>query len=261
MSKSTCTMPGCDRKHLAKGMCKMHYNRVNRKPEPIRYIPRTCTECGVDYQGSRGALTTMCPPCAKVKAIAKRVATLAAARAERQPKKYEQTKCKVSFIRCRQCGDLFTSRSSNKIYCTNACLCAGNLADKRADYQVNLSKSCRDCSTDITGRPWSRLCPACKEANDRDAHRVGQQRRRARLRGVEHEAIRAREIYERDGWTCGICGLAVDPALTYPHKMSASLDHFIPIARGGSHTKGNVQCSHLHCNVLKGDDLPTLQKV
>jgi hypothetical protein len=32
-----------------------------------------------------------------------------------------------------------------------------------------------------------------------------------------------------------------------------SLDHIIPMARGGSHTKSNAQCSHLICNSLKQD--------
>jgi 5-methylcytosine-specific restriction endonuclease McrA len=34
--------------------------------------------------------------------------------------------------------------------------------------------------------------------------------------------------------------------------MSVSLDHVIPLSRGGNHEPGNVQCSHLACNVRKG---------
>ncbi len=254
MSKLTCTMPECERKHLAKGMCKMHYYRVNRKPEPIRYIPSTCTECGVDYQGSRGAWTTLCPPCARrIAGLKRRTETPKV----RKPK--QAIKCKVSFINCKECANVFASRTKARIYCSTPCLYAGNLKDKRDDYAANLSKACRDCGVDITSLPWSRLCPKCRRVIDTEAHRAGQQRRRARLRGVEHESIIARQIYEHDDWTCGICGLPVDQALTYPHKMSASLDHVIPIARGGTHTKGNVQCSHLVCNVLKGDKMPTPQ--
>lgn len=61
------------------------------------------------------------------------------------------------------------------------------------------------------------------------------------------------DVYERDGWTCGICSFAVDPDLRYPNLMSASLDHIIPMAKGGGHVPDNVQCSHFICNSLKGD--------
>ena len=34
--------------------------------------------------------------------------------------------------------------------------------------------------------------------------------------------------------------------------MSVSLDHVVPLSRGGSHTLGNVRCAHLICNIRKG---------
>lgn len=59
------------------------------------------------------------------------------------------------------------------------------------------------------------------------------------------------EIYERDEWICGICDEAIDDALRYPDPMSASLDHIIALGAGGDHTRGNLQASHLICNVRK----------
>jgi hypothetical protein len=76
-------------------------------------------------------------------------------------------------------------------------------------------------------------------------------RRRARLRGADVECFADCEIYERDNWRCGICGTKVDKRLAFPHKMSASLDHIVPLAAGGSHTRRNVQCSHWLCNSQK----------
>ncbi|MEV6398476.1 HNH endonuclease [Streptomyces sp. NPDC051907] len=37
--------------------------------------------------------------------------------------------------------------------------------------------------------------------------------------------------------------------------MSASLDHIIPLARQGDHTRINVQLAHLLCNLRKSDKL------
>jgi 5-methylcytosine-specific restriction endonuclease McrA len=59
-------------------------------------------------------------------------------------------------------------------------------------------------------------------------------------------------VFERDGWTCGLCSEPVDPALSWPDPQSASLDHVLPLSRGGSHTMANVQLAHLGCNVEKG---------
>jgi 5-methylcytosine-specific restriction endonuclease McrA len=62
-------------------------------------------------------------------------------------------------------------------------------------------------------------------------------------------------IFERDGWKCGLCGDPVDSDLSYPHPQSASLDHIVPISRGGPHTYDNVQCAHLSCNRDKSDSV------
>jgi len=60
------------------------------------------------------------------------------------------------------------------------------------------------------------------------------------------------EIFERDGWVCGICHEPVDPNLKKPDPGAVELDHVIPIVKGGSHTRANVQTSHARCNRLKG---------
>jgi hypothetical protein len=61
------------------------------------------------------------------------------------------------------------------------------------------------------------------------------------------------EVFERDGWTCGPCMRPVDPAIAWPDPMSASVDHIVPLSRGGAHALANVQCAHLGCNSSKGD--------
>lgn len=76
--------------------------------------------------------------------------------------------------------------------------------------------------------------------------------RRAKAYGVPFEQFDKLDIYVRDGWTCGICAEPVNPELIYPDPMSASLDHVIPLSRGGGHLPSNTQCSHLLCNVRKG---------
>lgn len=65
--------------------------------------------------------------------------------------------------------------------------------------------------------------------------------------------IPAIEIFERDGWVCGICGDPIDKFIEFPHAMYMTTDHVVPLSRGGKHTRENLQAAHLHCNVRKSD--------
>ena len=54
--------------------------------------------------------------------------------------------------------------------------------------------------------------------------------------------------------TCGICGRQVDMSLKYPHPMSATIDHVIPVAKQGHPSDlSNLQLSHFSCNRQKSD--------
>lgn len=66
--------------------------------------------------------------------------------------------------------------------------------------------------------------------------------------------LSARELAERDGTDCGICGESVDMSLRRSESnMCASVDHILPRALGGSHDPENLQLAHLHCNQVKSD--------
>jgi 5-methylcytosine-specific restriction endonuclease McrA len=55
---------------------------------------------------------------------------------------------------------------------------------------------------------------------------------------------------------CGICGQPVDKKLRFPHPMSKSIDHIIPIHRGGHPSDiENLQLAHLSCNRAKSDKI------
>ena len=55
---------------------------------------------------------------------------------------------------------------------------------------------------------------------------------------------------------CALCGKPVDFSLKWPDPMSATIDHIIPVARGGSPDAiENMQLAHLCCNISKGDAL------
>lgn len=125
---------------------------------------------------------------------------------------------------CPTCGSLSVrSRGSGQTYCSLLCRSGGAFKGAYTDAQ-------------------------------RSASREKQRRRRAQKRAAVAEKFTDIEIYERDGWRCGVCRRAVNRRLAWPHPMSASLDHIIPISEeGSSHTRANVRLAHLGCNVARGN--------
>jgi hypothetical protein len=90
-----------------------------------------------------------------------------------------------------------------------------------------------------------------------DRVRAKNQRRRARLVEAFVEDVDLASIWDRDGGACGICGDDIDPSIAWPHKMSKTLDHILPLSKGGTHEPANAQLAHAVCNSRKNDRLLT----
>lgn len=76
--------------------------------------------------------------------------------------------------------------------------------------------------------------------------------RRAAQAAVTVENFPPSVVYIRDDWTCGLCGDPIDRNVRWPDPTSPSIDHIVPIAKGGEHSLKNVQAAHLGCNCRKG---------
>lgn len=98
-------------------------------------------------------------------------------------------------------------------------------------------------------------CKPCNRAKSSmpppDVKRDAWNRTRARKAGVEVGSVMASHVLDRDGWICQICKEPIDASDVYPHPRSPSLDHVVPISRGGGHTPDNCQAAHLGCNSRK----------
>ena len=55
------------------------------------------------------------------------------------------------------------------------------------------------------------------------------------------------ELYQKDSAICGICSQRVEIS-------NASIDHIIPVSKGGTHTWDNVQLAHYKCNIIKSNN-------
>lgn len=91
----------------------------------------------------------------------------------------------------------------------------------------------------------------------RHGYRMREIIRRTKMRenGTINWDITLRKLYDRDGGKCHICGEAVDMDADTNGDTYGSIDHVIPVSKGGTHTWDNVKLAHRICNSIKSDSV------
>lgn len=84
---------------------------------------------------------------------------------------------------------------------------------------------------------------------------------RASAYGVARERVDPVAVFVRDHWRCRICGRETPKErMGNPAALDApTVDHIIPMSRGGPHTYANVRCACHSCN--SGKRQPKLVRV
>lgn len=166
----------------------------------------------------------------------------------------------VRILSCPLCGLKFsrkeTARTKNP-FCSPRCLHLATYQNAPAERE----RECLDCGKSFvaarTGSAYPRRCFSCRVARSTEMRRRANtsDRNDKRVRRIAYrlQRIDRLEVFRRDGWNCMICGDRIDPTLRNPDPLSASVDHVIPLSKGGTHSWANVQTAHLSCNMSKGN--------
>ena len=120
---------------------------------------------------------------------------------------------------------------------------------------------CAHCGNEfLTTSSNAKYCSKrCAQRDNKNYGSTSDHRHRARKYGTEYErGITLKKVFERDNGVCKLCGGICDYNDKKGHSLGKSyptLDHIIPLSRGGSHTWENVQLAHHYCNSFKRDRL------
>ncbi|MEU7032722.1 HNH endonuclease signature motif containing protein [Streptomyces sp. NPDC046237] len=178
----------------------------------------TCVDCGASgEQQVRGRKRLRCQPCDKI-----RRAALSKLRS------YADRKARSPLTACEACGVEYRSVSRSQRWCSQSCA--------------------------APNKPGSG--PRGRSSKSLERQRLYWQaknrRRRAAKRGGISESYTLAQIAERDQWLCQLCRKPVPEEARVPDVLAPTIDHIVPVSKGGDDTRANVQLAHFGCNSSKG---------
>lgn len=227
----TCGVCGETKPSILKDICPKCYQRSRYGSTAVE---RFCLDCNTPVGKGRNA-TKRCDNCRKEHQRAKERARWQRERAHRPPRPSKpkfRTRKLVGAARreqpwtytlCTECDAPFVAKNGAK-RCSDACR--------------------RVHATEVTMEAYRK---------DRTKFLEAAHRRRTRLLDQFVENVRIDELFDRHGGICALCGeptLALGEGAKRDPRMP-SIDHIIPVVRGGEHSYANTQLAHLRCNLVK----------
>lgn len=165
--------------------------------------------------------------------------------------------CPIMPRTCECCNVVYVARMDGAMalahkYCKR-CSRKNTMTGKRHTPKY---RGCKRCGDVFKGLAGAKYCSTCAEDVAKDIKRnIGRGfRKRAAYYGCYYEPVNRARIYERDGYRCYICGCAVVVSDKWRPDM-ATLDHIIPLSRGGAHVHSNVKTCCSACNSSKSDKI------
>lgn len=161
---------------------------------------------------------------------------------------------------CQVCNKEFQVKSYNHKYCSIECRNEYYNAVKRNHFKEE--RTCRYCGKKfITTHPRYHNCSEeCSYKHKRNREKINR-RTYIKENGEYDTHIHIDYILKRDKGRCHICGDKVDMSDVNDCMNYGSVDHIIPLSKGGRHIESNVKLAHLWCNSAKSDNDYSLESM
>jgi len=192
------------------------------------YVDLRCRACGSVIRRSMvtvrhgKAKCDVCAAAARERLETERLAEIERRQQDAQRKRRLNVEAKqIRFGVCGACGALFIRKNGNHKYCSGACLEKVNNAVKK-DRRVRKMRSV-----------------------------------------IDDRTITLEKVYERGRGVCALCGrrcsfedyIVRNDGTFIAGNDYPSIDHIIPLSKGGRHAWDNVQLACRGCNSRKGDKI------
>lgn len=213
-----------------------------------------CKKCGAEYERTVFFLkhgNVICAECQKAETQKRNEEKKRIAAQEAEARRIERERYRLAHPH----KDAYAEQHEEFLNRTSVCEICGKPYTVREYVESTGLKVARDngvCSEECRKEKTRRNMRLAHKGR-RDSHR-----HRAKKNGTAYDpSVTLKKLVERDGLRCAICGGMCNwndhswseySGPTYP-----SIDHIIPMAKGGSHTWDNVQVAHIICNSEKGD--------
>lgn len=200
--------------------CSRKCLRVSR-----RFTTGWCRSCGSMFKATFDRKKYCSRECARLPVIPK---------AEReQPQR---------IVHCKRCGLQFYGKLRNREVCDD---CINQCS-------VEEARQCR-CGIVFLTHQNAKMCLVCRARERKSISVEAKVKRRQRTRGGRIDVI---EVFEMADWKCQECGCEVTRSGEPCEDNYATLDHVVPLSKGGLHENGNAQCLCRMCNMIKSDTIP-----
>lgn len=178
-------------------------------------------------------------------------------------------------LRCRKCGtelekSAVSARHAKTLVCSTCIEQSKSLKIQNKQMQKMLAfwehdfiqasfgfKTCTECGNLFFPENKRQQCCSSKcrkrRQNRKREHRIDRAE-------IIDNTITLEKLFKRDKGICWLCArecdwsnCSRDGETVIVHGMYPSIDHVIPLAKGGNHTWDNVRLAHHYCNSLKSD--------
>ena len=112
------------------------------------------------------------------------------------------------------------------------------------------TRLCQECGIEFYPRNSRQVC-CCKDCQNKRANRMKD--KRIYQNGTPDRSISLTRLYLRDMGVCALCGRHIDFDGDSNGAYYPSIDHIVPLSKGGVHSWDNVQLACRKCNTLKRD--------
>jgi hypothetical protein len=130
---------------------------------------------------------------------------------------------------------------------------AGFAFTRRMEFSsnTNLTSSCLFCGGGMVCTDRDYCSESCQNKHRQQSYRI--------LKKINGpiEPISLSVLAAESDWTCVSCGCKCTKGNGLNKPTDATIDHVIPVSKGGTHTRSNVQLMCRRCNTDKGDYLAT----